>query len=389
MADMEGSDREPRGLVLPEVEGLVEIGEAWEPYRLLDTSGAVVRAAKAYFAELQASGNPASTLWSYGMDPLRWWRFLWALGIAWERATQAEGRDLARWMQLADKPVAATASGARTVRTLSRAVRWARTELTGRIQRIHTDSGGIYGSPRVHAVLKREGVHVGRKRVERLMREAGLAGISPRRAGKGFTRRDRAAGLAPDLVGRDFTADGPNRLWVTDLTMIPTGEGLLWLSAIRDALSRRMVAWETAAHADADLVLTTLEYALASREVEPGQLIHHADHGCRYTSVKLTTRLMRAGIEASMGSVGDSYDNALAENLWMLIKTEGLRGRTFVTRAEANLALFEYIDGFCNSRRIQKRLGCLSPVEFEEQHHAEQAATDRANLKPRRPAPTS
>jgi transposase InsO family protein len=263
------------------------------------------------------------------------------------------------------------------------------TELTGRIQRIHTDSGGIYGSPRVHAVLKREGVLVGRKRVERLMREAGLAGISPRRTGKGFTRRDRDAELAPDLVRRDFTADGPNRLWVTDLTMIPTGEGPLWLSAIRDAFSRRVVAWETAARADADLVLTTLEYALASREVEPGQLIHHADHGCQYTSVKLTTRLMRAGIEASMGSVGDSYDNALAENLWMLIKTEGLRGRTFVTRAEANLALFEYIDGFYNSRRIQKRLGYLSPVEFEEQHYAEQAATERANLKPRQPALTS
>jgi hypothetical protein len=130
-------------------------------------------------------------------------------------------------------------------------------------------SGGIYGSPRVHAVLKREGVLVGRKRVERLMREAGLAGISPRRTGKGFTRRDRDAELAPDLVRRDFTADGLNRLWVTDLTMIPTGEGPLWLSAIRDAFSRRVVAWETAARADADLVLTTLEYALASREVEP------------------------------------------------------------------------------------------------------------------------
>ncbi|MHC3475638.1 DDE-type integrase/transposase/recombinase [Streptomyces sp. 7R007] len=139
--------------------------------------------------------------------------------------------------------------------------------------------------------------------------------------------------------------------------MISTGEGPLWLSAIRDAFSRRVVAWETSARADADLVLTTLEYALASREVEPGKLIHHADHGCQYTSIKLTTRLLRAGVEASMGSVGDSYDNALAENLWMFIKTECIRGRTFTTRAEANLALFEYIDGFYNSRRIQERLG--------------------------------
>ncbi|MFF8993341.1 IS3 family transposase [Streptomyces sp. NPDC014983] len=262
-------------------------------------------------------------------------------------------------------------------------------ELTKQIRQVHADSGGIYGSPRVHAVLKREGVHVGRKRVERLMREADLAGISPRHTGKGFTRRDPDAGLAPDLVQRDFTASEPNRLWVTDLTMVPTLEGPLWLSAIRDAFSRRVVAWETSARADADLVLTTLEYALASREVEPGTLIHHADHGCQYTSIKLTTRLVRAGIEASMGSVGDSFDNALAENLWMLVKTECIRGRTFVTRAEANLALFEYIDGFYNPRRIQKRLGYLSPIEFEEKHYANQATAETVNLKPRKPALTS
>lgn len=261
------------------------------------------------------------------------------------------------------------------------------TELTGQIRQIHQDSGGIYGSPRIHAVLKREGVHVGRKRVERLMRQAGLTGISPRRS-KGFTRRDPDADLAPDLVQRDFTAPVPNRLWVTDLTMIPTLEGPLWLSAIRDAFSRRVVAWETSARADADLVLTSLEYALASREVAPGELVHHADHGTQYTSIKLTTRLVRAGVQASMGSVGDSFDNALAENLWMLIKTECIRGRVFATRAEANLALFEYIDGFYNPRRIQKRLGYLSPIEFEEKHYADQATAEPVNLKPRQPALT-
>ncbi|MES4909646.1 MULTISPECIES: IS3 family transposase [unclassified Streptomyces] len=261
-------------------------------------------------------------------------------------------------------------------------------DLTDRIRQVHEDSGGIYGSPRVHAVLRREGVRVGRKRVERLMREAGLAGISPR-GGKGFTRRDPDADLAPDLVQRDFTAPAPNRLWVTDLTMISTREGPLWLSAIRDAFSRRVVAWETSARADADLVLSSLEYALTSREVAPGELVHHADHGTQYTSIKLTTRLVRAGIQASMGSVGDSFDNALAENLWILVKTECIRGRTFATRAEANLALFEYIDGFYNPRRIQKRLGYLSPIEFEEKHYADQAAAKPVNLKPRQPALTS
>ncbi|MFD9623935.1 IS3 family transposase [Streptomyces virginiae] len=261
-------------------------------------------------------------------------------------------------------------------------------ELTGQIRQVHVDSGGIYGSPCVHAVLKREGTRVGRERVERLMRQADLAGTSPRR-GKSFTRRDPDAELAPDLVERDFTAPVPNRLWVTDLTMITTLEGPLWLSAIRDAFSRRVVAWESSARADADLVLTTLEYALASREPAPGELVHHADHGCQYTSVKLTTRLVRAGIQASMGSVGDSFDNALAENLWMLIKTERVQGRIFTTRAEANLALLNYIDGFHNPRRIQKRLGYLSPIEFGEKHYADQATAERANQKPRQPALTS
>ncbi|MEW1873576.1 IS3 family transposase [Streptomyces caelestis] len=194
--------------------------------------------------------------------------------------------------------------------------------------------------------------------------------------------------MGPDLVRRDFTANVPNRLWVTDLTMIATEEGPLWLSAIRDAFSRRVVAWEASARADAE-VLTRLEYALASREVAPGELIHHADHGCQYTSVKLTTRLIRAGIQASMGSVGDSYDNALAENLWMVAKTECIRGRTFATRAEANLTLFEYIDGFHNPRRIQKRLGYLGPIEYEEKHYAIQAPTEQVNLKPRQTSLTS
>ncbi|WP_247201142.1 hypothetical protein [Streptomyces scabiei] len=128
-----------------------------------------------------------------------------------------------------------------------------------------------------------------------------------------------------------------------------------------------MVAWETSARADADLVLTTLEYALASREVEPGKLIHHADHGCQYTSIKLTTRLMRAGVEASMGSVGDSYDNALAENLWMLIKTEGLRGRTFTTRARGGFKVLNLMN-LCRSRpcggvSVDRHVRNEAPVE--------------------------
>ncbi|MFE9941192.1 IS3 family transposase [Streptomyces hirsutus] len=187
-------------------------------------------------------------------------------------------------------------------------------ELAEHIRKVHTDSGGIYGSPRVHAVLKREGVRVGRKRIERLMRQAGLAGISPRRA-KGFTRRDPDADPAPDLVQRDFTASEPNRLWVTDLTMIPTGEGPLWLSAIRDAFSRRVVAWETSARADADLVLTALEYALASREVRPGELIHHADHGCQGGFNRSLQHLVLGGVDGQASRVDGGVDWTVADEV--------------------------------------------------------------------------
>ncbi|WP_157968455.1 DDE-type integrase/transposase/recombinase [Streptomyces geranii] len=168
-------------------------------------------------------------------------------------------------------------------------------EPTEKIQRIHADSDGTYGSPR----------------------EDGLADISPRRTG--FTLRGPKTTLAPDLVQPNFTALAPSRPWVTDLTMIPTGEGPLWPSAIRDGFSRCVIAWETSARVDADLVLSSLEYALASREVEPGQLIHHTDHGCQCTSIKLTTRLLQKGIEWGPSRTWSSHDNALAENLWILV----------------------------------------------------------------------
>jgi transposase InsO family protein len=245
-------------------------------------------------------------------------------------------------------------------------------ELLAAICRVHKESGGVYGSPRVHAQLKREGQSVSRKRVERLMREAGISGVAPARRLR-TTIRNLVDPRPGDLVGRNFTASGPDRLWVTDLTVISTGEGPLWLASIRDAFSRKVVAWESADIADADLVCAVLEYALHSRRpAGDSGLIHHADHGCQYTSIKLTNRLVRAGIRASMGTVGDSFDNALAENLWSAIKTECVRHHPerFATRAQANQALFEYIDGFYNPRRIQKGLGWRSPDEFEAAHHA-------------------
>ena len=263
-------------------------------------------------------------------------------------------------------------------------------ELVEEIRRIHRDSNGTYGSPRVYAMLRREGQAVSLKRVERLMREHSITGVAPARKVR-TTVRNPADALSDDLVKRDFTAAGPDRLWVTDLTLISTGEGPLWLASIRDAFSRRVVAWETSRTADANLVCAVLEYALHSRRPRQDRtLIHHADHGCQYTSIKLTTRLLKAGIKPSMGTVGDSFDNALAENMWSTIKTECVRRQDFATRAEAEMALFQYLDGFYNTTRIQRGLGWRSPDEFETAHHAGQLTdadyTRLADLAQRRKA---
>ena len=229
-----------------------------------------------------------------------------------------------------------------------------------------------YGSPRVWLELRRQGVRVGRKRVERLMREHGLQGAHLRRGWKGgSTRQNPAHTSAPDLVERDFRASAPNRLWVADLTRILTGEGVLWLASVRDAFANRIVGWATDPRATTTLVLTALNHALRSRDVRVGQLIFHGDKGAQYTALRFTQRLVDAGVAPSTGSTGDSFDNALAENLWSTIKVELLYwpGTTFVTRTEAEHALLRYVEGWYNPRRIQAGLGGLSPDEYEDRYH--------------------
>ncbi|TDD33058.1 IS3 family transposase [Saccharopolyspora elongata] len=247
-------------------------------------------------------------------------------------------------------------------------------ELLERIEKIRSshEFAATDGSPRVWLQLRRQGVRCSRKRVERIMRANGLVGAHLRKGWKtGSTRQNPAHTAAPDLVERDFTAAAPNRLWVADLTRLLTGEGVLWLASVRDAFSNRIVGWATAARADTELVLTTLEYRLWSRDVRSGALIHHSDKGCQYTALRFTQRLADAGVAPSTGSVGDSFDNALAENLWSTIKIELLYwpGTTFATRAEADAAIFRYIDGWYNPRRIQAGLGGLSPDEYEEAYN--------------------
>jgi putative transposase len=247
-------------------------------------------------------------------------------------------------------------------------------ELLAEISEIHHRSGGTYGSPRVHAALHRRAIRVSRKRVERLMRQAGLQGAFLRKRWRtASTRQNPAATPAPDLVDRNFTAPAPNRLWVADATRIPAGEGAFWLAAVRDAFSNRIVGWRCSDRCDTDLVLGALEYAVWTRGIDDGHLVHHSDRGSTYTSFRFSQRLADHGILASMGSVGDSYENALMENFFSTLKTELVYRNSWRTRDEAENALFAYIDGWYNTERIQSRLGWRSPDEYEAAWHADHA----------------
>jgi putative transposase len=219
--------------------------------------------------------------------------------------------------------------------------------------------------PRVHFELGTEGIRVSRKRVARLMRAAGLQGVS-RRKGWKTTVRDRDTRPAPDLVEREFAAAGPDRLWVADITYIPTWVGFLFLAVVVDAWSRRVVGWAMATHLRTELVLEALNMAVAQRQ--PRDVIHHSDQGCQYTSVAFGHRCRQAGVRPSMGSVGDAYDNALCESFFATLECELLDRMTFRTQAEARLAVFDFIEGWYNPQRRHSSLGYLSPLAYERLH---------------------
>jgi len=210
--------------------------------------------------------------------------------------------------------------------------------------------------------------------VERLMAKHRWQGAFLRRGWRGgSTRSDPRREPAPDLVNRKFRAEAPDRLWVADATRIPCGEGVFWLAAVRDVFSRRIVGWKTSDRCDTDLILAALEYGIYSRQVRDGELIHHSDRGSNYTSFRFADRLYDNGILPSMGSVGDSYDNALMENFWSTLKIELVYRQAWRTRDEAENALFAYIDGWYNTHRIQKELGYLSPDDYETAWQRRQA----------------
>ena len=239
--------------------------------------------------------------------------------------------------------------------------------LTESIRAIHERSRETYGMPRIHAELTAEGRLVGRKRVARLMRAAGLEGISRRRRGR-TTRRDRDARPAPDLVERNFSAGGPDELWVADITYVPTWAGFLYLAVVLDAFSRRVVGWSMANHLRTELVLEALNMAVWQRH--PEAVIHHSDQGCQYTSIAFGLRCREAGVRPSMGSVGDAYDNALCESFFATLECELLDRRRFRTQVEAKMAVFDFIEGFYNPHRRHSALGHESPVNYERRRQS-------------------
>jgi putative transposase len=235
--------------------------------------------------------------------------------------------------------------------------------LTAKIHAIHRRSGESYGAPSIHAELADEhGIRVGRKRVARLMHAAGLKGLQPQRFVT-TTVTDPAADRALDKVERQFTADGPDRLWVADITYIPTWSGFLYLALVLDVWSRRIVGWSMANHLKTELVLAALDMAIAQRR--PEAVIHHSDRGCQYTSYGFGKRCREAGIVPSMGSVGDAYDNAMAESFFATLEREVLNRRRFRSQAEARMAIFQWLEGWYNPHRRHSSLGYWSPINYE------------------------
>ena len=239
--------------------------------------------------------------------------------------------------------------------------------LTRRIEQLHALSGQTYGSPNIHADLRDEGVRVGRKRVARLMQAAELRGVSRRRFVV-TTRRDERQRPAPDLVNREFVASAPNQLWVADMTYIATWSGPLYLAIVLDVWSRRIVGWSMSTRMSVEVVINAL--SMAGWQRRPEGVIHHSDQGSQYTSLGFGKRCKELGVRPSMGSVGDAYDNAMAESCFASLECELLDRRSFKTQAEARMAVFTWIEAWYNPRRRHSALGRISPTEFERRHAA-------------------
>ena len=247
--------------------------------------------------------------------------------------------------------------------------------LLGRIRELHAANFYAYGYRRMWLALRRAGEQVPRCRVQRLMREHGIVGAKRRGKPWRTTKPDPQATRRPDLVQRDFSASGPNELWVADLSYLRCWEGLVFFAFVLDAYSRMIVGWQLASHMRTDLVLDALRMALHRRG--PGadvELIHHSDRGSQYTSIDYTQTLADHHVLASVGSVGDAYDNALAESFLDSFKTELISDRVWRSRTQLELAVVEYI-GWYNAARLHASLGDIPPLEYEQLHRQREATT--------------
>jgi putative transposase len=243
--------------------------------------------------------------------------------------------------------------------------------LAERITAIHRESRGTYGARRVHAALQQHGIRVGRKRVERLMQARRLSGSVPRKRAR-TTIRLPGVRPASDLVGRDFAPAAPNQLWVADIKYIPTAAGWLYLAAVVDCFSRRVVGWSMRDDLRAELVVDALEMAVARRRPRAG-LIHHSDQGKQYVSLLFGERCRDAGVEISIGCTS-AHDNAVAESFFASLTKDLLRRRTLRSRTEARTAVFDYIETFYNPLRLHSTLDYLSPVDYEKMKEQQQQA---------------
>jgi putative transposase len=258
--------------------------------------------------------------------------------------------------------------------------------LAERIKAIHATSDRIYGAPKIRAELRDPDIvdhdprwaSVGENRVARLMRVAGLRGVSRRRSFVVTTERNKKDRPAPDLVKREFVADAPNRLWVADMTYVSTWAGFIYLAIVIDVWSRRVVGWQIGEQMTAQLVINALNMALTQRK--PESVIHHSEQGSQYTSLAFGKRCEQFAVRPSMGSVGDAYDNAMAESFFASLEVELLNRRTFKTKSEARTALFTYIEAWYNPRRRHSGIGQTSPAAFEQKHAS--SFTSRVTHRP-------
>ena len=240
--------------------------------------------------------------------------------------------------------------------------------LTQEIQKIHQRSRRTYGSPRIVMELRKKGKRHGRNRVARLMQQEGLCGRQKSRFRVQTTDSKHDQPIAPNRLAEAPPPTAPNQIWVADITYIQTREGWLFLAAILDLYSRKIVGWAMSERIDTSLVLKALSMALLHR-IAPAELLFHSDRGVQYASGDYRAALARAGLVASMSRKGNCYDNAFIESFWSTLKLELIYRREFTSRREARSEIFDYIELFYNRQRAHSALGCLSPVDFELQNN--------------------